>query len=265
MLGGAQKEWFLGRLRASSAPWKLWGNSVGMLDWRLDFQNLPDDLGLRWPTTGYAQFGGDDWSDYRAERAEILGFVREHGITGLVTIAGDRHSFQAGVLSETLPPKLFEPVAAEFVTGSVSAPGLFEAAEYNLPKSHALRPIYLYQPTPGSAVQPAINFSVMHGVRASLTLQKTGDLRQALAHRNPEVSPHLSFVDAGGHGYSVVRASADELEVEFICIPRPIEDNGRPDGGPLAYRVAHLVKRWRRGTPPRLERTGVQGTLPLVV
>jgi len=128
-----------------------------------------------------------------------------------------------------------------------------------------LRGIYLYQPSPASAVQPAINVSVMHGVAASLALQKTGDVKQALAHRNPEVSPHISFVDAGGHGYSVVRASDDELEVKFVCIPRPIEARGRPDGGPLAYRVRHRVKLWRRGVAPRLERTKVEGTLPLVL
>jgi alkaline phosphatase D len=168
-------------------------------------------------------------------------------------------------LSEALPPKRFDPVAVEFVTGSISAPGLFEAAEYNLPKNHALRAIYLYQPSPDAPVQPAMNFSVMHGVRASLALQKTGDIHQALAHRNPEIAPHLSFMDAGGHGYSVVRASADELEVEFVCIPRPIENSARPDGGPLAYRVTHRVKRWRSGVAPRLERTTVEGTLPLVL
>jgi alkaline phosphatase D len=110
-----------------------------------------------------------------------------------------------------------------------------------------------------------MNFSLMHGVRASLALQKTGDARQALAERNPEVAPHLSFVDVGGHGYSVVRAAAEELEVEFVCIPRPLERSDRADGGPLAYRITHRVKRWGRGAAPRLERTTFEGALPLVL
>jgi alkaline phosphatase D len=265
MLGVAQKAWFLTRLRESKATWKLWGNSVGMLDSRLDFQNLPDDLSLRWPTSGYALLGGDDWSGYRVERSEILGLVRREGITGLVTVVGDRHAFQAGVLSESLPPKRFEPVGVEFVTGSVSAPGLVEAAEYNLPKDHPLRSLYIQRASPQSPVQPAINVSIMHGVRASLTLQRTGDARQALAQRNPELSPHLAFLDSGGHGYAVVRATSDELEVEFVCIPRPVERNESPDGGPLAYRVAHRVKRWGSGSTPRLERSLVEGTPPLVL
>ncbi len=220
---------------------------------------------MPWPTTGYALFSGDDWCGYRVERAEILNVVRVEGITGLVTIAGDRHSFQAGVLAESLAPKRFDPIAVEFVTGSVSAPGLFEGAEYKVPKAHPLRAIYLYQPSSGSGIQPAMNVSTMHGVRAGLALQKTGDVHQALRERNPEVAPHLSFMDAGGHGYSVVRVNGDELEVEFVCIPRPVERNDRVDGGPLVYRVAHKVKRWDRAVAPQVERTLIEGTLPLIL
>jgi alkaline phosphatase D len=265
ILGAAQKAWFLNRVRASAAPWKLWGNSVGMLDLRIDFQNLPKDLGPQWPGAGYALVGDDDWSGYASERAEILEVVRREGITGLVSIAGDRHSFQAGLVSASLPPQRFEPLIAEFITGSVSAPGLFEAAEYGLPKDHPLRAIYVYKPSPEALAQPAMNVSLMHGVRASLALQRTGDARQALAERNPELAPHLSFVDVGGHGYSVVRATADELEVEFVCIPRPLERSGHANGGPLAYRVTHRVKRWGHGAAPRLERTSLEGALPLVL
>jgi alkaline phosphatase D len=263
ILGAAQKDWFLGRLRDSKTTWKLWGNSVGMLDWRIDFQNLPKDFTPQWPSAGYAQLAADDWSNYRTERAEILDVVRREGITGLVSLAGDRHSFQAGVLSACLPPTGFDPVAAEFITGSVSAPGLFEAAEFGLPKDHPLRAFYLHQPSPGAPVHSAVNVSMMHGARASLALHRTGDIHQAMAERNPEVAPHLSFMDTGGHGYSVVRASADEIEVEFVCIPRPLERSGLADGGPVAYRVAHRVKRWGPGVAPRLERTTVEGTLPL--
>ncbi len=197
MLGARQKEWFFGRLRDSKTTWKIWGNSVGMLDWRIDFQNLPKDVGPQWPTTGYGQLGGEDWSGYRTERAEILEILRRERITGLVTVVGDRHSFQAGLLSPSLPPKRFAPVAVEFVTGSVSAPGIFEATEYALPKDHPLRAIYLYKPSPEAPVQPAMNVSMMHGVRASLALQKTGDLRQALAERNPDASSS-SFIHGRG-------------------------------------------------------------------
>jgi alkaline phosphatase D len=265
MLGAAQKKWFIERLRNSNAAWKLWGNSVGMLDMRIDLQNLPIEAEVKWPASGYALIGGDDWSGYRVERSEILNLLRREGIAGLVSIAGDRHAFQAGVLSESLPPKSFLPVAVEFVTGSVSAPGLFEAAGYNIPKDHPWRSIYLHTPAVESPAQPAINLSLMQGVRASLALQRTGDVRLAMAERNAEVAPHLSFMDVGGHGYALVRASAVDLRVEFVCIPQPVERNDSVDGGPLAYRIAHRVKRWTIGVAPQLERTVVEGTLPLGV
>jgi alkaline phosphatase D len=263
MLGAAQKAWLLERLRASTAPWKLWGNSVAMLDWRIDFQNLPDGSAPRWPTTGYALLGDDDWSGYRTERREILDAVRHGRITGFASIAGDRHSFLAGVVSNTLPPEGLEPVGVEFVTGSVSAPGLAEAAKYNVPRDHPLRAVYLHESAPGASPEPAINLAIMHGVRSCLTLQRTGNLQQALADSNPDVAPHLSFADVGGHGYAVVRADGSSLEVEFVCLPRPIERSDGPDGGPLAYRVAHRVALWEAGKAPRLERTRLEGEPPL--
>ena len=263
MLGTTQKAWFLDRLQAATTPWKLWGNSVAMLDWRTDFQNLPDDIAARWPTSGYALFSDDDWSGYRHERAEIFEFVERHGITGLATVCGDRHAFLAGVASSTLPPRRFHPVAAEFVTGSISAPGLFEAMEFGLPGDNPLRPVYVHQPPGASAAEPAINLSMMRGVRSSLELQRTHDLDRALAVSNPEVAPQLSFVDVGGHGYTVVRVTPDELVVEFVCIPRPIERSASADGGPLAYRVSHRVRLWGTGETPKVVRGSHEGALPL--
>jgi alkaline phosphatase D len=262
MLGAQQKASFLEQLRQSRATWKLWGNSVGLLDWRIDFQNLPREIGVEWPTSGYALFSSDDWSGYRTERAEILDMVRREGIPGLASIAGDRHSFQAGVVAKSLPPRVFEPVAVEFVTGSVSAPGLFEAAEYNLPKDHPLWSVYLQRKSPATPIEAAINLSIMRGVKASLEMQRTGELNRALTQSNKEVSPHLSFMDAGGHGYSVVKADGNELEVEFVCIPRPLERSAGADGGPISYRVKHRVKRWANGKAPRLERTLAEGSIP---
>ncbi|HKE60722.1 MAG TPA: alkaline phosphatase D family protein [Pyrinomonadaceae bacterium] len=261
MLGREQKRWFLQRLRQSSAPWKLWGNSIGMLDWRLDFQNLPAGVGAKWPDDGYATFMIDDWAGYRHERAEILDYIRSHRVTGVAAICGDRHAFEAGLVSASATR---DPVIPEFITGSISAPGLFEGAEFSLAKDHPLRAVYLYQPPTGGSVQPAINFSLLHGVRAGLELQRTGAVTRALTARNPELAPHLSFVDLGGHGYALVRAEQDHLEVEFVCIPRPLQRSQAADGGPVTYRVTHRVDRWLPNTPPKLLRTKEVGILPLV-
>ena len=143
--------------------------------------------------------------------------------------------------------------------------GMFSylSPEQRVPKDHPLRAIYLYQPANGAALQPAFNFSMMHGVRASLALQRTGDLKQALAERNAQLAPNLSFVDVGGHGYSIVKAERDHLEVEFVRIPRPLQRSVTPDGGPVTYRLAHRVDRWSPNARPKLQRTKVEGSLPL--
>jgi len=137
--------------------------------------------------------------------------------------------------------------------------------EFGLPRDHPLRAAYVHQPAGGAAAEPAINLSMMHGVRSSLELQRTHDLRLAVAATNAEVAPHLSFADTGGHGYAVVRVAPDDLTVEFVCIPRPIERSATADGGPLAYRVSHRVRLWGAGEMPKVVRASQEGVLPLVV
>ena len=41
ILGAEQKAWFKDQLEESTATWKIWGNSLGALDHRVDPQNLP--------------------------------------------------------------------------------------------------------------------------------------------------------------------------------------------------------------------------------
>ena len=56
ILGATQKAWFLNRLKTSTATWKVWGNTTGTLDFRVDPQRLPPGLTKPWPGAGYAGF-----------------------------------------------------------------------------------------------------------------------------------------------------------------------------------------------------------------
>jgi len=263
ILGVEQKAWFLDRLQKSKATWKIWGDTVATLDMRADPQNLPPALAAAWKGAGYAGFdartGAGDHSTAYVERGEIYDFVRDHRITGFVTVAGDRHSFWAGLAAKGLPPKPFEPVGIAFVTGSISAPGIIEAFEHGFPKEHPLRSLFIGQGPGDARPQPTMNLLLKYGVRSSLEYVKSGDLQKARALSNPDLSPHLSFVDMGGHGYAVVHVVSDRLETEFVCIPRPIERSERSDGGPLRYRTRHRAALWRKGERPKLELQILEG------
>ncbi len=250
-LGPKQRAWLIGRLTTSKAPWKIWGHSFGTLAWRTDLANLPEGLVPKWPGTGFALANGG----YHAEHALIYDELRKRGITGLAIVAGDKHSFWAGLTSADLPPRAYDPVGVEFVTGSISAQGLAELADRIVKPDHALRALYYA----GEHHEiPAFNYTLLHGVRSALALSQTSAAEARKLH-NPAVAPHLKFVDLGGHGYGLVKVTGNWLETEFVCIPVPFERSESEDGGPLRYRVRHRVKRWKSGELPALEQAVVEG------
>jgi alkaline phosphatase D len=128
-----------------------------------------------------------------------------------------------------------------------------------------LRALYLADPPHRATPEWTFNLLLKHGVRSCLEYAKTFDLDRARALSNPALSPHLEFVDMGGHGYATVRLSGDELRTEFVCIPRPIARSERADGGPLRYRVAHSAKLWRAGERPQLTRHVIEGDPGLAI
>ena len=263
VLGQAQKAWLKQRLVQSTATWKIWGATNGTLDMRTDPQSLPAGLiKAAWPGAGFGTFGGGDFSGAFSERAEIYDTVRDHRVSGFVTVSGDRHSFWAGYAAAALPPARFDPVGISFITGSISAPGLAEASEYW--KDSAILPLFVRKAA-GAEPEATINLTVKHGVRAALEYAASGDIDKARALTNPDVAPHLEFVDMAGHGYAVVTAGPDAIDTEFVCIERPIARAATPDGGPLRYRVSHRADLWRAGTLPKLEQRMLEGDARLSV
>ena len=213
--------------------------------------NLPEDLSPKWPGTGFALANGG----YYSEHAQIYDVLHKKGVTGLAVVAGDKHSFWAGLTSADLPPRTYDPVGVEFVTGSIWAQGLAELGDRIVKPDHALRALYY---TGEHHEIPAINYTLLYGVRAALALSRTSGVEARKLH-NPEVALHLKFVDLGGHGYGLVTVTADWLETEFVCIPVPFERSESADGGPLRYRVRHRVNRWKAGARPKLVQSVVEG------
>jgi alkaline phosphatase D len=128
LLGDRQKRWFKRAVGSSQATWKLWGSEVMVMSL---------DSAKATATTPGAHANPDQWDGYSAERKEILGEFVEQGVTNLVALSGDIHTFFAGNLTTTggAPG---QPAGTELVGGSITSPGLPEAT--GLPSSvlHAL-------------------------------------------------------------------------------------------------------------------------------
>jgi alkaline phosphatase D len=258
-LGVEQKAWFKGQLRKSTATWKIWANSLGALDIRIDPENIPTSMvEKRWPANTFGVLRTDDWGATYYERGEIYDLVRDAKIAGFGIVSGDRHSFWAGYAAAKLPPNKYEPVGVSFVGGSLVSPGAMESYENGFKKDRTMRPLYVAD-RPDGTYAWTYNLLLKHGVRSALEYAKSFDLAKAHAVSNPDLAPHLEFIDAGGHGYATVRLSKDEMRTEFVCIPRPITGSERADGGPLRYRVVHRAKLWKPGETPRLEQQVLEG------
>jgi alkaline phosphatase D len=265
ILGVEQKAWFKDSLRKSKATWKIWGNSLGALDNRVDMQNLPAGMVKNpWPADTYGIGRTDDYGAAYSERKEIYDLIRDAKITGFAILSGDRHAFWAGYAAAYLPPRKFEPVGLSFVGGSLISVGGMEGLEYGR-KDHPLRALFVADKPNGAKPEWTYNILLRHGVRSALEYAKSFDLKRAHALSNPQLAPHLEFVDLGGHGYAKVRLTADEMRTEFVCIPRPVTRSERPDGGPIRYRVALVAKLWKPGGGPHLEPQVLEGDVELSI
>src|SRR5438105_1159165 len=92
ILGAEQKAWFKDQLKRATATWKIWGNSQGALDERIDPQNLPPGLLPKpWPA-GFANTSPNDYGCAWMERGEIYDLGRDAKITGFAILSGDRHT-----------------------------------------------------------------------------------------------------------------------------------------------------------------------------
>jgi alkaline phosphatase D len=262
-LGLEQMAWLKDRLRSAKAPWKIWGHSFGTLTGRTDPQNLPEPFSDLWPAGAGYGVTTAPWA-YRLENSEIFDMVKAEGITGLAILAGDKHSFWAGCVSKHLPPRAYDPIAVEFITGSLSSQTLGEVQQLTMPKDRPLRHLSIHDKPDGS-MECSWNMTLLHGVKSAFVLKETGDPAKARAASNPELAPHLEFLDYAGNGYTTVRASPNELETEFVCIPVPLERSETVDGGPLRYRVAHRVSLWKAGERPLLRQDVLEGDPGLAV
>ena len=104
LAGPQQLDFLLDGLADPAVQWKLVGNPVMIAPVR--FPSTLDGDSLRGiatlldapvPPSG-VPYNVDQWDGYPAERARVLGHLRDRGITGAVFLTGDIHSGWAAEL-----------------------------------------------------------------------------------------------------------------------------------------------------------------------
>ncbi len=109
VLGAAQSRWLEGKLRESQSTWQVLAQQVMMMD----LDRLPGNGNIVNP---------DSWGGYRTPRARTLEMLRDHAGNPIV-LTGDEHQNYAGELHLDGQNPGPEPIAAEFVTTSITSNG----------------------------------------------------------------------------------------------------------------------------------------------
>ena len=168
LLGARQKAWVKRGLAESKATWKLIANQVMMMA-----VDVPAGNPLNM----------DQWDGYGAERREILEHVAANGIENVAVLTGDIHTFFAGRVTPSGRQLAGnpEPVATEFVAGSMTSLGIPE--------------------------------SVAGMTGTPLPPETVAVLSDSAAFKAQ--NPHYEYVETENRGYGVVEAGRDSLEVTF--------------------------------------------------
>jgi len=245
MMGGEQKAWFRDRMRGSEARWKIWANSVPLMPMRLDLDQID-------PAATEVVFTIDTWDGYLTERSELLDFLGDEGVTGVISLSGDNHNSFAGLLTRDFADPEAEAIGCEYSVCGISSPSLFSAMAGFVAEDDPLRPLVVHDG------RPTLNLTFLGGAAASATYAQTGDVEAARAATNPLQNPHLRYCDSEANGYGIVHLEGDVARVELVTVEPPVADRGG-EGAPV-LRVARFEQ--RAGDPGALAAPTVEGTAP---
>lgn len=252
-LGAAQKDWFKATLKASSAAWRIWANSIPALALRLDLSKVPfADL-----EDGYV--GTDAWQGYPGELGELMRFVREEQIPNVVSCAGDYHMHAAGRLPVDPDADDLEFAAAEFATTSISSNTVFHGAERSTRNSATFRQVVVIED--GEDLLPNWNNTLVNGMRAGMATAYTGSPMIGRVVSNRRASPGLEHMDSNAHGFSVATVEVDRMTVTFVDVGDVRKDAG-PAGPPVRCRTTFTLNAWGPGGEPEPLEPSFEGEPP---
>jgi alkaline phosphatase D len=188
ILGATQTDWWKGRMSASRAKWRVWGNEVSLLRMGLDLRRLASP-----PFDRKFLINADQWDGYNAARKDLMGHLRANGIGNVVAVTGDIHAFFTGAVLDDYDAPQPVPVATDIVGAGASSTPLFfafKAAVDADPAFAGLRQL-VYATLPDGTI-----------VNTFDTTLRT-------------FNPWIAHADTNAVGYAVVTVTADEVVADL--------------------------------------------------
>jgi alkaline phosphatase D len=262
LLGATQKSWWKDVMQASTATFKVWGNTVPLLRFLLDRSAvalLPYDLLL----------SDDAWDGYNTERKELMSFLKDQDIKNVVSLSGDHHAHFAGLVAVDYDADPQEPVMVDFVTAGISSnsqwTAVAAAVKGGIAGSVPAVAQLIYFDSTDSDGNPTtvvnLNTLILWGSHAATVAAETNDLAQTKAARDTTINPHLRHVDSHAYGYGLAHVTADGLNTTLVSIARDFEDRGT-DSPDLRYQAKFNVPRVDQLSDLKLEYPELIGTKP---
>jgi alkaline phosphatase D len=258
MLGRDQKDWLKRGLRKSNATWKLLGLNVGLMRHSFDdsFRDTGSKGGLLWT---------DGWDGYPAERAEICTFIKNSDIGNVVSLTGDRHAHMAGVVYDDFDAQERTTVLPEFAGGAASAVSRMIIQRELSAHDEAVSKLVTFDDGTekgySQAIMPTLNAWMLFGHATAEMIHNGADPDEATNSRDPEVNPHLDYVDSDAHGFFVARLDEDACNVEFVSVYEPTKLQA-PGEAPVRRRVKFVVEKTSNGEEPDVVYSGTEGEPP---
>ncbi len=192
MISKRQYDWLAGRLTQTTAQWKVLGNqvlfapvTVDPIDTTFLFEAIgPIFSAFLKPQLPQLQnifdlaFTGDVWSNYPAQRNNLLNLIRSESVKNVVVLTGDFHTAFAFEV-----PDAASPLAVEFATPSITSANFDE----NLSSIALLRPILL-------------------------------PLLQTVDTTLRGLNPHLKWQNLVRHGYQVLDVLNERVQCDWYFV-----------------------------------------------
>jgi alkaline phosphatase D len=220
---------------------------------RLDMSSLP--------FTDYDDsiFNIDAWAGYPHELGYMVNHLREQEVTGLVSLSGDHHMHGAGTVNENAGKAESPPVFVDFNVAGISSTPLFDDLLVVAKRDHPDFGALVYRET-DTRVEPVWNMSMLQGVFAAYTYNKTGirALSDLLGPNN--ANPGLLYVDTLANGYGLASLDGDTMRVRLVAMEDCRDSFEQPPR--IRYIASFTLDHWGVGEAPEVKGPTFDGTAP---